>query len=307
MKGDTTHGLRAVLLAALMVLSVVAVANPASAAVVTADRSLSSTSVAPGGSVTVTLTAEFDEDKSGVSILDGYSGPADSASIDSITVGGSEVSDPVFSDIGGGSLTVAVEDVPANTEIQVTYTVQVSSDAADSSSVSFTGSADNPDVGAGGDTANFGTDFATVSTGVSDSDADGIPDVDDDCPATPGTAPDGCPEEPGDGPREITPGGTYWIGQELTTDIFTAAETVELHYDNADGDTFVTEKSSAGGTVTVVPSDFDEFGAGDYSLRSVTTDTRINFTAREQRYNAEVDPATVNDEGDDTTTDITVT
>jgi uncharacterized protein YidB (DUF937 family) len=124
-------------------------------------RSVGADAVAPGESVTVTLTAAFGESRERVSVADGYDGPVASARVDSVAVGGDEV-EPRFAGVlnWGGIQVVFDRDVPANTEVRVTYTVTVEADAG-GDTLRVPGAPDRPDVSVPGVTAEFGT--ATVA------------------------------------------------------------------------------------------------------------------------------------------------
>jgi len=104
-------------------------------------------------------------------------------------------------------------------------------------------------------------------------------------------------------PVTIEEGRNYWIGQTLQTTLFDDGDEVELHYDDARGATFVSEKLVADGVVTVETMDLTP---GDYSLRTVRGSKRINFTVRRQTYRAYAFPNRVDNGGPDTSTEISL-
>lgn len=147
----------------LALVATAAIASvPVSADVETVNRTIAPDTVEPGDRIKVSLTVAFDESQSSVSIRDRFDGPALSPSIVSTTVEGTEVS-PIFENTHDEGIHIAVEDVEANQQITVVYTVTVDQRAVDTETVSFTGTA-GADVRAGNDEANFSTETATVVT-----------------------------------------------------------------------------------------------------------------------------------------------
>lgn len=256
--------------------------RPAPSDVTTADRSLDSDSVAPGGDVSVTLTVEFDHDHSSVSIQDGWTGPVSAGDIDSVTVGGTEV-DPFFSNANDESMTVALQDVEAGQSIVVTYTVTVDSDATGGATVEFTGR-DDADVTAGSTETDFGSDTVFVSA----EDGDGADGGDDDGDNV--DAPDD------DAPVDLADGRRYYVGQTLERDDGVSPdETLDLVH--PDGSSSLQFADSTG-TVTIDTTGLSE---GEYTLQGEDGDDIATFRLIQQQIRTfAFDTASVSNQGSDT-------
>jgi len=295
MTASSSRKLRGVFLAALMVFSVMAVASPATAAVTTADRSLSTTSVAPGGSVQASLTVEFNQDHDSVSIQDQLDVGA-VESIDSLSWSGDSDTGEVFAQVvdqdddgTDDGVTVALDGVDAGETLTVSYTVNVASDASDGDTIVFTG-VSGDDVVAGDDTAELGSDTVFVSA-----DEDG-----DENTPTPTPA----PGEP-DHDADLEDGGTYWAGQILIrSDDVNAGETMELRAATSDGDAGNLIRqipdSDNDGTVTLDTASLE----GSYVLEDSDNNIVASFEVVPQDLTISWDDNTVQNAGDSTTVDL---
>jgi hypothetical protein len=125
------------------------------------SRSFASTTVAPGGTVSVDLSMTFEESQDRLVVRDGYSGPVESVEVGSVTFDGEPASDAVvLSRTDEGSLEVVLEDVPAGTA-ELGYELTVAGSAGDGDQVSFTG-VEGADV-EGDVSGEFGTGSVAVS------------------------------------------------------------------------------------------------------------------------------------------------
>jgi hypothetical protein len=103
--------------------------------------------------------------------------------------------------------------------------------------------------------------------------------------------------QPGD--AVIRPGGTYFLGQVLTTDVFDPGDSVELRRGNGSFVTAVVLQSNA----TVV-LDTEGLTPGSYQL--VDDRERLRFELVRQRYSVNASSTTVRNGGEDTTLTLTV-
>ena len=192
---DNIERLRSLFMAALMVFSVVALstamAGTAAAGVDTAERTVSDSSVSPGGEVTVTTTVNTDGDSTEtLTISEEILPAAQSASIDSIEVDGSDASTGLEIE-GGDGILVTINDVPANSEVVLTYTV--TTEDIENAEYEITGTASGS-----GTEADIGS--ATIETTAAD---DGGEDDDND-------------DEPVDSEdAPLNSGSTFYTGQEV--------------------------------------------------------------------------------------------
>jgi len=157
MTANKREKIRGTLLAALMVASVFAAAAPASAAVASGDRTVSSTTVAPGGSTTVTVTATMDGDGGSLSLNEFFSGEVAGAAVRNVTVDGSSAS-PIIANANENTAVVTLSGLPANANVEVTYVVNATSS---------TGMIDINGNLSGDGTIDLGTDAISVESSTS--------------------------------------------------------------------------------------------------------------------------------------------
>jgi hypothetical protein len=118
----------------------------------------------PGGGVEVTIRATFSNSHERVAILDGYTGPVAGASIESITEDGEPIPEDRISvqNADSDDLIIAFKNVSAKSTVAVTYSVSVEETASPGTTVELIGDPDNPEVSAGGATAELERDIVTV-------------------------------------------------------------------------------------------------------------------------------------------------
>jgi hypothetical protein len=152
------------------------------AGTISRERTLSTSELSPGDTLEVTLSTDFSTPHEAVFVRDGYSGPVDDTTIESIRIDGVAVTSTTPVSIDERSLTVALKDLSADANVTVVYSLTVSGGAGPEGMVRFTGSDDAPDVSAGELSGDFGTANATVvmeSDPVDRADGDDNDNIDD--------------------------------------------------------------------------------------------------------------------------------
>jgi hypothetical protein len=129
-----------------------------------AARELTTTDVLPGGGVEVTIRATFSNSHERVAILDGYTGPVAGASIESITEDGEPIPEDRISvqNADSDDLIIAFKNVSAKSTVAVTYSVSIQETASPGETIDLVGNERNPEVSAGGASAELVDDTVTV-------------------------------------------------------------------------------------------------------------------------------------------------
>jgi len=171
MNGKTRNQYRAVLMAAVMVVSMVAMvatfAAPAAAQGTVTERT-SDLDVNPGEQVTIETSVQVDQDTSDWSFEDRFT-PGDqlSGSISSVEVDGQTVF-PLASGVqSDGAIVVGSDEIPSGSTLSVTYTVTVPDDAQPGDTFTIVGELTARDQIDSGELT-----FPTITLSVTDEPAD---------------------------------------------------------------------------------------------------------------------------------------
>jgi len=155
---DSTH-IRAGILAAIIIVSVIAVsvafAGSAAAAVESADRTLDSDEVENGSTVTVTTDVTFDAESDDVSIIENIDPALDDDNVEVTSISDGDTQDAYQE--SSGDLVAQWSDVDS---VELTYELTVPEDAAVNTTYTITGEAEDRE--AEQDTVSIGTDTITV-------------------------------------------------------------------------------------------------------------------------------------------------
>jgi len=98
-------------------------------------RSTNATEVAPGNSITVSITVEVPESEDRMAIQESFEPDVSNVAIESVDAGNATVITTLAND---GGVTTALADVPAGTEVTLTYVVRVPADVS-TEPIRFTG------------------------------------------------------------------------------------------------------------------------------------------------------------------------
>ncbi len=154
---DSTH-VRAGILAAIMIVSVIAIsvafAGSAAAAVESTDRTLDSNNVTNGSTVIVTTTASFEAETGDASLVETIDPALDD---DNVTVTDDTDATQALYQESSGDLVAQWGDVDA---VEIEYEVTIPEDAAVNTTYTITGEADDRE--ADQDAVPIGTDTITV-------------------------------------------------------------------------------------------------------------------------------------------------
>jgi len=218
---------RAVLLAAIMVLSVVAMtatfAAPA-AAQATTDRTADQT-VEPGGQVQISLTVDATQDINNWSVTESFSPELAGGSIDSVTVNGSAIFPAASGVESDGAVVVGSNTLESGSTLEIVYTANIPSSAQDGDTFDISGELTGSNINA----IDLGTTTLTVDTQQ-------------------------------DGGGDDTPEASVTIEDQTGTE---PVESVEVASANASVDYVVAIHEDGGGSPGEIVGVSDVFNAGD--------------------------------------------
>ncbi len=270
--------MRSLLMAALMVVSVVAMsaafAGTAAAGIADADRNISDSEVSPGGEATVTTTVNMDSDGGSLTISEEFSPEVQSASIDSVTVDG-EDADTIIAEADSTGAVVTISSVPADATVELTYTVTT----ADSEDMTYeiTGTASSGD-----DEVNTGS--TTLETAADDGDGNDGEDGNDGNDGQEGT-------NQSESDANLNAGGTYWEGQVLYEDGFESNEDYQI----INSETGILERERTANADGAHLIDTSGLSEGEYTLSK--SSGSFNFTVVEQDLTITADDGEVRNSG----------